>query len=45
MLGTLADALEVGLDLAVELEPVAPRAALKGFLNDIAAELEDDERD
>jgi hypothetical protein len=37
MLRTLADALEVVFDLALELEPVAPRAALEGFLDDIAA--------
>ena len=40
MLGAFADTLEVGLDLALELEPVAPRAALKRILDDIAAKLE-----
>jgi hypothetical protein len=40
MLAAFPDSLEVGLDLAFELEPVAPRAALKGFLDDIAAQLE-----
>jgi hypothetical protein len=37
MLRTLADTLEVGLDLALQFEPVAPRAALEWFLDDIAA--------
>jgi hypothetical protein len=40
MLGSLADTLEVGLDLAFELEAVAPRAALEGVLYDIASQLE-----
>jgi hypothetical protein len=40
MFGALADTLEVGLDLALELEPVAPRTALKRILNNIAAKLE-----
>lgn len=39
MLGALAYALEVGLDLALELEADAARAALEGVLYDIAAEL------
>ena len=37
VLGALADALEVGLDLAIKLEPVTPGAALEGFLDDIAS--------
>lgn len=39
MLGPLADALEVGLDLALEFEPVAARATLERLLDDIAAQL------
>jgi hypothetical protein len=39
MLRALANALEVGLDLAFELQAVTPRAALEGFLDDITAEL------
>lgn len=39
MLGSLPYALEVGLDLALELEAVTARAALEGVLYDIAAKL------
>ena len=39
MLAAFADALEVRLDLTLELETVTPRAALEGVLDDIAAEL------
>jgi hypothetical protein len=38
MLASLADALEVRLDLALEFEALTPRAALEGVLDDIAAE-------
>jgi hypothetical protein len=37
MLGAFANALKVGLNLAFELEPNAPRATLEGVLHDIAA--------
>jgi hypothetical protein len=37
MLGSFANTFEVGFDLAIELEAVAPRAALEGFLYDITA--------
>ena len=40
MLAPLANALEVGLDLAVQLEAVTSRAAVKRVLNDIAPQLE-----
>ena len=40
VLRALADALEVGLDLALELEPDAAGAALERVLHDIAAELD-----
>lgn len=36
VLAALADALEVGFDLALELEPPATRASLKRVLYDIA---------
>jgi hypothetical protein len=39
MLATLPDTLEVRLDLAVELETLAARAALEWFLDNIAPEL------
>lgn len=39
MFAALADALEVGLDLAVELETDASGAAREGVLNDIAPQL------
>jgi hypothetical protein len=39
MLGPLPYTLEVGLDLALQLEAVAARAALKWVLDDIAAQL------
>lgn len=37
--GALPDTLEVGLDLAFELEAVTSGAALEGFLHHIAPEL------
>lgn len=40
MLGTLANALEVGFDLALQLQPITPGAALEGVLDDIATQLE-----
>lgn len=40
MLRPFANAFEVGLDLALEFEAVAPGAALKGILDDIAAQLD-----
>lgn len=43
MFGPLADALEVGLNLALEFKPIAARATLEGFLDDIAAQLRGDE--
>lgn len=39
MFGSLTDALEVGLDLALELEANTSRAAIEGFLYNIAAQL------
>lgn len=39
MLGSLSDALEVGLDLAIQLEALASRTALEGILDDIAPKL------
>jgi hypothetical protein len=39
VLGAFADALEVGLDLALELEAVTPGATLEGLLHDITAQL------
>lgn len=39
MFAALADALEVGLDLAVELETDASGATREGVLNNIAAQL------
>jgi hypothetical protein len=39
MLRALAYPFEVGFDLAVQLQAIATRAALKRFLNDIAAKL------
>lgn len=39
MFAALADALEVGLDLAVELETDASGATREGVLNDIASQL------
>jgi hypothetical protein len=39
VLGSLPYALEVGFDLAFELEAVAPRAALERILDDITPQL------
>lgn len=39
VLRALTDALEVGLDLAIELQAVTPGATLEGILDDIASEL------
>ena len=45
VLAALADALEVGLDAAVESEPLAPPARQVGrFLHDVTAELANPER-
>lgn len=40
MLRSLSNALEVGLDLALKLQALTPRAALERILDDIAAELQ-----
>jgi len=37
--GAFPDALEVGFNLTLELEAVAPRTALERFLHDVAAQL------
>lgn len=39
VLGALADSLEIGFDLAFELQTVAPRTALEGLLHDVAPQL------
>lgn len=44
MLGALSDALEVGFDLAIELEADAARAALKRVLDNITSQLKAVER-
>jgi hypothetical protein len=44
MLGALSYALEIGFDLAIELEANAASAALKRILDNITSELEAVER-
>jgi hypothetical protein len=40
VLRAFADALEVGLNLAFELQAVAPRTTMEGFLDDVAPQLD-----
>jgi hypothetical protein len=39
MLAPLADTLKIGLNLALELEAIASRAALEGVLDNVASQL------